>query len=330
VDLAEAAGLLRTGRDAVRTYIEQGIELRDGVRRHLRAVRLAHGFDISADDLDAFIADLEADDPGRHPPVSVSRELLIEAGWRCAVCKTAAPLEFHHIVPWAKLRHHDPQHMLAVCGTCHSSITRHGEPDTASQREIKRRLRQIPQAPSAGGVQPPLPVVTPLTVAAPPAAIPAWVPPSWPAAVPPPAANDFVVEVFGQECEFGGVPDEHARQQIEARLLSRNFRQGLSIEAQLVLRALDAAVEIRAARAGATGVVYCGVVRLIAIATELLVEHGRDPATAARAAAQGLEEVRRAHLATFQEEDEWRPGMASGSGWTEYVTISRAGRRAIA
>src|SRR5262249_49572254 len=84
----------------------------------------------------------EAEEPGRWPPAAVRRSLLVEAKHRCAICRDAAPIQFHHMLDWAKVRHHDPRHMLAVCGTCHSRCT-NGFIDYRSQVAYKTQLTQV-------------------------------------------------------------------------------------------------------------------------------------------------------------------------------------------
>jgi len=140
MDLREVASLLRISREKAKLAIEEGIKTSAGNVARLGAAVLSTGPDVSEDQLDAFIAALEEDEPGRHPPVSIRRELLIESRYRCAVCKGDGPLEFHHIVDWAVIKHHDARHMLVVCANCHAKITRHGEPDTTAQKEIKRLI----------------------------------------------------------------------------------------------------------------------------------------------------------------------------------------------
>ncbi len=143
MDLKEAASLLGVSKERAIMAIESGIEApRSRTRVRLCAALLSHGYDVAQEDLDRFIGALECEEPGRHPPVAVRRHLLIESGYRCAVCLDSAPLEFHHIIEWATIKHHDPEHMLAVCANCHGKITRYGEPDVSSQRLIKRRLAE--------------------------------------------------------------------------------------------------------------------------------------------------------------------------------------------
>lgn len=143
MDLNEAASLLNVSKERARIAIEEGIELpRSKARVRLKAVSLRHGYDIAQEDLDSYITAFESEETGRHPPVAVRRTLLIESGYKCAVCRDNAPLEFHHMIEWSTLAHHDAEHMLAICANCHSKITRYGEPDLRAQQEVKRRLRE--------------------------------------------------------------------------------------------------------------------------------------------------------------------------------------------
>jgi hypothetical protein len=55
---------------------------------------------------------------GRIPPAKIKRELRQEVNFGCAVC--GAPLlEYHHIVPYSEIEHHDPDHMIALCPNHH-------------------------------------------------------------------------------------------------------------------------------------------------------------------------------------------------------------------
>lgn len=147
MNLNEAASLLGVSRERALMAIDPGIETSHTRKRvRLAAVSLSHGYDISQQALDEFIGAFENEEPGRHPPVAVRRSLLIESGYKCAVCRENAPLEFHHIIEWATIKHHDPEYMLAICANCHGKITRYGDPDVASQKTIKRELRERRQA----------------------------------------------------------------------------------------------------------------------------------------------------------------------------------------
>lgn len=104
----------------------------------LRATTLAGEVNIDDEDLDSFVAAFEREEPGRNPPVAVRRELLVEAGHACSICADSAPLQYHHILEFAELKHHDVRHMMAICGTCHSKITLK-QIDVLAQRMYKER-----------------------------------------------------------------------------------------------------------------------------------------------------------------------------------------------
>lgn len=139
MDLKEAAIILGMKREQVREAIETGIALDSAQRIKLNAVRIGRGYDIDDTDLDCFISELEKTEPGRHPPVSVCRCLLVEARHRCAICRESAFLHYHHIIEWSRVKKHDPAHMMVLCGTCHDKC--HNEAiDSVSQRNYKRQL----------------------------------------------------------------------------------------------------------------------------------------------------------------------------------------------
>ena len=143
--LKEAARLLGCSRETVRTALLEGVKGGDPPRLiKLRGQELGTEWDITDEELDSFISAHEAADPGRHPPLGVRRALLVECAVKCGICRSDAPLQFHHIVPWTELKHHDPQHMLAVCGTCHDKITRTGQVDRDLQFKFKSRLSTEP------------------------------------------------------------------------------------------------------------------------------------------------------------------------------------------
>jgi hypothetical protein len=138
----EVAGLLGYSRDQVLNLITEGVKLPvSGAVAKLTATDLAGTIDVSDDQFDEFVAKFDAEEPGRWPPAAVPRELLIEARHACAICGALAPPQFHHMLDWAKVKHHDPKHMLALCGTCHTRCT-NGQIDYKAQVEYKARLRE--------------------------------------------------------------------------------------------------------------------------------------------------------------------------------------------
>lgn len=124
MNLSEAAGLLLLTRERTKAAIVDGV-VPGGQTQPigLKAAAVGNDFEISEQDLDAFIAALEAAEPGRNPPIAVRRQLLCEARERCCICGEPGPLQFHHLIDWAKAPHHDPQHMMVLCSNCHGKCT---------------------------------------------------------------------------------------------------------------------------------------------------------------------------------------------------------------
>jgi hypothetical protein len=138
----EVAGLLGYSTERVKTLLADGVALPVSGKIVQLAATLQDGvYDISDSQFDEFVRSFEAQEPGRWPPAAVRRELLVESRHRCSICEDAAPIQFHHILDWAKIKHHDPRHMLAVCGTCHTRCT-NGSIDHKTQVEYKARLKR--------------------------------------------------------------------------------------------------------------------------------------------------------------------------------------------
>lgn len=57
----------------------------------------------------------------RRIPDPVRRQLRQEAFFGCAKCGSPI-LEYHHIIQFAEQAHHNPDHMIAICPTCHRSL----------------------------------------------------------------------------------------------------------------------------------------------------------------------------------------------------------------
>lgn len=70
--------------------------------------------------------DEEAVKPCRTIPAETRRQLLVEAGHRCAIqtCRVVSPLEAHHITPWSERYHHNPEDMIVLCSNCHGRAHR--------------------------------------------------------------------------------------------------------------------------------------------------------------------------------------------------------------
>lgn len=80
--------------------------------------------------------------PDGRPAVSagLQRDVLVEAGHRCAIptCR-ATPTEICHIEPWAKVKTHQFENLIALCPTCHTRFDR-GEIDRRSMLQYKANL----------------------------------------------------------------------------------------------------------------------------------------------------------------------------------------------
>jgi tetratricopeptide (TPR) repeat protein len=72
-------------------------------------------------------------------PADVERQVLIEAGHRCAVCGAELPLERAHIIAWSRSKDHSAANLLCLCANCH------GRADTENWGE--ETLRQYKQRP---------------------------------------------------------------------------------------------------------------------------------------------------------------------------------------
>ncbi len=143
MNLNEAAKLLGWRREVLKDAIEKGVELPKSLKKiKLEANRVEHKYDIDEINLDAFIEAFHQEEPGRYPPIRVRRILLVEANHRCAICEESTlRFQFHHMIEFAELKHYDPEHMLAICGTCHDKIGT-GQIDYKMQVMYKQRLHE--------------------------------------------------------------------------------------------------------------------------------------------------------------------------------------------
>lgn len=141
MDVKEIAALLGWSRNSVLDSLQDGVKLpKSGKLVKLQGHDRDGTWNISDEELQAFVEIFEAEEPGRHPPVATRRDLRTEARHKCAICRSDLPLQYHHILPWGELRHHDPNHMLAICGGCHDKINT-GQIDRKEQRRYKIKLQ---------------------------------------------------------------------------------------------------------------------------------------------------------------------------------------------
>ncbi len=138
----EAAFLLGVSKEQLKEIIETGAKLPKSGDVVKLAAKMSDGeYMVEDADLDAYIKRFEDEEPGRNPPVAVRRTLLVEANHRCAICRQpVARIQFHHILEWEKVKHHDPKHMMAVCGLCHDDCGI-GRIDKDSQWRYKAKLQ---------------------------------------------------------------------------------------------------------------------------------------------------------------------------------------------
>lgn len=76
-------------------------------------------------------------------PAQLRRDLLVEAGHRCAIptCRAAAPLECEHIDDWEKVKKHEFANMIVLCANCHGRKGgRPGQIDRLALRQYKANL----------------------------------------------------------------------------------------------------------------------------------------------------------------------------------------------
>lgn len=137
MNLNEVANFLGWNREQVKSAISHGVTPPGRTAPvPLEATPRETDYEIIEEELDAFVAAFEAEEPGRHPPIAVRRQLFVEARERCCICGEPGPFEFHHLIDWAKLAHHDPQHMMLLCRNCHGKCTK-GTIDHQRQRQYK-------------------------------------------------------------------------------------------------------------------------------------------------------------------------------------------------
>ncbi|MGW8876386.1 HNH endonuclease [Streptomyces mirabilis] len=76
-------------------------------------------------------------------PTELKRTVLLEAGHRCAIptCRQH-PVEVAHIIPWAKVKEHKFDNLIALCPTCHVRYDRN-EIDRKSMLQYKANLEVL-------------------------------------------------------------------------------------------------------------------------------------------------------------------------------------------
>lgn len=123
MDIKEVTALLPWSRDSVLAAIEDGVRLpKSGTKLKLHAEWHGSTLQVSEARLREFLDAFEDEEPGRWPPVSVRPELRVEAEHKGGHLPGGSPAP---VLPhsWgSELRHHDPPHVLAVCGDSDSAL----------------------------------------------------------------------------------------------------------------------------------------------------------------------------------------------------------------
>lgn len=73
-----------------------------------------------------------------HIPAELERALMIEAGYRCAICKSTDALQIEHIREWAVVREHAFANMIVLCANCHGRKV-----NTSNPRHINRASLEV-------------------------------------------------------------------------------------------------------------------------------------------------------------------------------------------
>jgi 5-methylcytosine-specific restriction endonuclease McrA len=63
---------------------------------------------------------------------------MIEAGYRCAICKETSGLEIDHIVEWAEVRKHEFNNIIVLCAVCHARKTDTNNPRQSTASAYNR------------------------------------------------------------------------------------------------------------------------------------------------------------------------------------------------
>jgi hypothetical protein len=78
--------------------------------------------------------------PERRPaiPAKLERSLMIEAGYRCAVCKDPEPLQIDHIIEWSEVKAHEFNNMIVLCANCHARKRNTSDPRHINRLSLQR------------------------------------------------------------------------------------------------------------------------------------------------------------------------------------------------
>jgi hypothetical protein len=71
-------------------------------------------------------------------PAALERDLMIEAGYRCAVCKGTDALEIDHISEWTVVQKHEFENMIVLCPNCHARKQNSNDPRHINRLSLQR------------------------------------------------------------------------------------------------------------------------------------------------------------------------------------------------
>lgn len=79
-------------------------------------------------------------------PAELKRQVLLEAGHRCAIPSCKQPVtDIHHIIPWKDCSEHNFDNLIAICPNCHR-LAHEGKIDKKSLRFYKTQLHTFQQS----------------------------------------------------------------------------------------------------------------------------------------------------------------------------------------
>lgn len=79
-------------------------------------------------------------------PAEIERQVMLETGYSCAVCRARPPLDIEHIEEWAKVKEHKFENLIALCPTCHRLKQQSSDPrhiNRSSLKKIKANLMML-------------------------------------------------------------------------------------------------------------------------------------------------------------------------------------------
>ncbi|MFT4080144.1 MAG: HNH endonuclease signature motif containing protein [Rhodomicrobium sp.] len=63
---------------------------------------------------------------------------MIEAGYRCAVCRATEPLDIDHIIEWSTVGRHSFENMIVLCKNCHGRKKKGNNPRDLNHLSLKK------------------------------------------------------------------------------------------------------------------------------------------------------------------------------------------------